>query len=118
MKRQTLEPEIQRRIEAAIGAEPDVLVLRNSVGTARHVSRDGREYFVPYGLGVGSPDLVCVVAPLGRLVGLEVKCPGEEPSAEQRHCHEVWRRFGAFIAVVRSPEDARAAIEEVRRVAS
>lgn len=115
MKRTTLETEIQRRIEAEIGAEPDVLLLRNSVGAARYATDDGKEFVVPYGLGKGSPDLVFILAPTGRMGGLEVKCPGEEPTEEQLKCHAQWRRFGAFVAVVRSPQDARAALEEVRR---
>lgn len=115
MRRATLEGEIQRRIEAEIGAEPDLLLLRNSVGKARHVTPAGKEFHVPYGLGTGSPDLVGVLAPTGKLVGLEVKCPGEEPSAEQLACHATWRRFGVFVAVVTSPEEARAALEEARR---
>lgn len=112
------ENALQRAIEAAIGAEPDLLVLRNSVGQARHVHEDSaRVFFVPYGLGVGSPDLVCILAPRGRWFCLEVKQPGEEPTDEQRKCHAVWRRFGAFVAVVTSADEARAALEEARRAA-
>lgn len=114
MKRTTLEAEIQRRIEAAIGAEPDFLLFRNSVGKARHVSRDGEEFHVPYGLGKGSPDLVGILGPSGRWVALEIKCPGEEATDEQKQVHTVWRRFGAFVAVVTSPDQARAALNEVR----
>jgi hypothetical protein len=58
-RRSQLEKQIQRDIEADLGAEPDLLLLRNSVGEARYVDEQtGKEWHVPYGLGVGSPDLV------------------------------------------------------------
>lgn len=91
------ERDVQDAIELALGAEPDVLLLRNNVGVARHVADDGTERFVRFGLGPGSPDLLCIVAPLGRVVGLEVKRPGEHATAEQLHVHAVWRRFGAIV---------------------
>lgn len=108
------ELAIQNRIELAIGSLPDVLTLRNSVGVAKHVDRNGKEWTVPYGLGVGSPDLLCIVAPLGRLVALEVKDPGGVVSDEQRRCHAAWRRFGIVVGVVYSPEDALAVLATVR----
>lgn len=118
MKRTTLEAEIQRRIEVAIGAEPDFLLFRNSVGKARHVSRDGVEFYVPYGLGNGSPDLVGILAPSGTWVALEIKRPGEEATDEQKQVHAVWRRFGAFVGVVTSPDEARSALNDARQYAS
>jgi hypothetical protein len=52
--------------------------------------------------------------PLGRLIALEVKRPGEKPRPEQVRFLELVRRFGGFAAVVTSPEDALAAIERAR----
>jgi hypothetical protein len=114
VRREKLESEIQRRIEAEIGAEPDLLLFKNSVGLARYVDGDGKEFRVPYGLGTGSPDLVGILAPWGRWFCLEVKVPGEEPRPEQVKSHAVWRRFGAYIRSVTSPEEARAALEDAR----
>lgn len=128
-RRSTLEKEIQRRIEEELGAEPDFLLMRNSVGHATYVDHQtGKEWHVPYGLGVGSPDLVgmlrvearwlrdvAIPIRLGAWVCLEVKCPGEVAEAEQRKVHAVWRAFGACVAVVTSPEEARQALEDVRR---
>lgn len=113
------ELTIQSAIEAAIGAEPDLVLMRNAVGSARHVNeRTGRVSFTRYGLLPGSPDLVAILAPVGRWFCLELKVPGEQPTAEQTKCHAVWRRFGAFVAVATSVEEARAALSRARRGAT
>lgn len=124
-RRTHLEKSVQREIELALGAEPDLLLLRNSVGAARFVKEeDGSEFFVPYGLGVGSPDLVGLLRlELGGVrvaiwFCLEVKPPevkGADPHQEK--CHDIWRRFGAFIETVHSVDEARAALERARRIA-
>lgn len=128
--RSTLEKTIQSNIEADLGAEPDLLILRNSIGQAEYFNDDGKSYRVPYGLGKGSPDLVgllriealpsdgpwaarCVV-PTAIWFCLEVKVPGEEATSEQSHVHAIWRRFGAFVEVVHSVSEARAALERAR----
>lgn len=111
-----LETVVQHEILAALGAEPDLILLKNSVGQARHVSeRTGDIFFVPYGLGTSSPDLVGILGPWGRWFCLEVKRPGEEATPEQAHLHEVWRRWGAFVEVVTSASEARAALERARK---
>ena len=113
-RRPVLESEIQRQILAAIGSEWDYLVLKNSVGVAQHYAADGKSWKVPYGLGVGSPDLVGILAPLGRWLCFEVKCPGEEATKEQEIVHSIWRGFGAFVFVVHSVEETRAALKQMR----
>ena len=125
-RRSKLEKVVQREIELALGAQPDLMLLRNSLGLAKYVSDDGKAFSVPYGLGEGSPDLVgilrsCVqwnafrTLDVGRWFCLEVKAPGEKATDEQEKCHDVWRKFGAFVAVVDSAEAARAALERARR---
>lgn len=119
-----LEAEIQRQIEDALGSEPDVLLLRNSVGRAKFFSEvTGTTYTVPFGLGVGSPDLVALLTlpgvPLACWLCIEVKRPGEHPTEEQRKCHAIWRRFGALVYVARSAEGAKRALLDARaRVAA
>lgn len=138
-RRSVLEKKIQTDIEAAIGAEPDLLLFKNSVGKATYTNeKDGKTYFVPYGLGEGSPDLVGLLrvdvpveghwalarrdqgryvprhVPVAIWFCLEVKPPEGELDPEQVKCHEVWRRFGAFIETVRSADDARAALARAR----
>jgi hypothetical protein len=108
------ENAIQRLIMAAIGAEPDLLLFKNSVGHAEHVDANGKVFHVPYGLTKSSPDLVGIVAPAGLWFCLEVKQAGEYATAEQKRCHEVWRSFGAFVEVVHSVAEARAALGRAR----
>lgn len=127
MKRDVLEKKIQRDIEAAIGSEPDFLLLRNSVGQAQYVNDDGKTFFVPYGLGVGSPDLVgALQIPASALarrantvalfVALEVKAPEGVVEPEQKTCHDIWRSFGVLVYVVRSVDDARNALDDARAI--
>lgn len=125
-RRERLETSIQREIEADLGAEPDLLIIRNSMGAARHTSDDGKEFFVPYGLGKGSPDLVGLLRvrdhrfyarDLALWFCLEVKTPEGVVEPDQEKCHEVWRRFGALVFVVRSVDDARAALAKARAIA-
>lgn len=118
------ETRIQRLIQHRIGALPDVYLMRNSVGLATHEQLIGDQVVqrkVPYGLEVGSPDLVAILSVRtsnGRVVGLwfclEVKKPGEKPTKEQRECHERWRKFGAFVETVTNEDEAVAALERAR----
>ncbi len=110
-----VENGIQRAIELAIGAEPDLIVLRNNVGVATHTNeKTGKTYRTAYGLGTGSPDLVGILAPAGRWFCLEIKAPGEVPRPEQHICHRAWRKFGAFVAAVDSVASAREALARAR----
>lgn len=106
------ENELQRRIMAAIGAEKGLILMKNSVGVARYTSPQGREYTVPYGLGVGSPDLVGILD--GRWFCLEVKAPGGRLTSGQSRIGDLWREYGAIVEVVRTAEEARNALERAR----
>jgi len=64
------------------------------------------------GMGVaGDPDIDACI--LGRSVQLEVKRPGERPSALQAKRLEEWRQAGAIVAVVSSVEDVKSLLTEV-----
>lgn len=111
-----MESILQRNIEIAIGSEPDFLLLRNSVGRAQHINETtGKTFYVPYGLGVGSPDLVGVLAPWGTFIGMEVKDPNGVVEPHQATSHELWRRFGAIVFVVRSVDEAKQVLQHARR---
>lgn len=103
---------LQNEIRLALGSEPDLLLMRNSVGVAEHVREDGSVYKVPYGLGPGTPDLVGILK--GRWFALEVKDGSGRPSAQQVRVHKLWERFGTHVIVVRSVADAITALQTAR----
>ncbi len=117
-RRSVLEKKNLRGIELGLGAEPGLIILRNSVGKATYTGADASEYHVPFGLGVGSPDLVGLLrAPSGQFAAwfcLEVKADEGDLDPEQVKCHAIWRRFGALIFVVRSVAEARVALDSAR----
>lgn len=124
-KRSHEELAIQSDIEADLGSEPDLLILRNAIGQATYYDDEGRvRAKVTYGLGTGSPDLVTLLRVriphttiyVAVWLCFEVKVPGEGPSEDQKHTHAVWRRFGAIVEVVHSVAEARGALERTRRL--
>jgi hypothetical protein len=102
-----------RAILAELGALSGVIIGLNASGRAKYVSeRTGREFVVPYGcLAPGGPDLIAVVAPLGRTVALEVKSGRATETKEQLTCLDALRAVGVRCVVVRSVAEARAALE-------
>jgi len=105
------EGAVQDSIRLALATVPDLCMWRNNVGVA-----DQRGARVRYGLAPGSADLVGVLA--GRFVALEIKTATGRVAPEQTQWLALVRRYGGFAAVVRSPEDALAAIERARAGAS
>lgn len=104
------EQQIQNDIREALGREPDVCLWRNNVGAPETL--DGRRHH--YGLPRGSADLVGILGPQGRLFCLEVKAPRGRLQPHQAAWLDVVRRFGGFAAVVRSVDDALAAVARAR----
>jgi len=110
------ESEIQHDIRVALGQLPDVRVFRNNVGVA-----DVRGSKVRFGLAKGSSDLIGFIRhdfngkKIARFVSLEVKTPTGKTTEEQDLWIAAIRRFGGFACVVRSVEDALAAIERARK---
>ena len=103
-----------RAILGELGALPGVVIGLNPSGRAKYASeRTGRAFVVPYGwpTAEGGPDLLAVVAPHGRLVGLEVKTGDATTTKEQQACHEALRAVGVAVRVVRSVDEARTALE-------
>lgn len=106
------ETTLMHRIMLAVGGLPDFRLWRNGCGVG--LQPDTGDKF-RYGLGPGSPDLIGVLAPGGRLVGLEVKTPRGRIDADQAVWHAAARRMGAFVAVVRSEDEALQALERARK---
>lgn len=108
------ERDILAAIRIALGADPDVVVWRNSVGVTRH---DGRT--VPYGLAVGSGDLVGMVrAGPGYpavFLSLEVKTATGRERPEQARWRELVIARGGIAATVRSVADALRVVADAKR---
>lgn len=117
MKRQpnkTSEGHILDDIRLDLGKERDLLLFRNAVVHAEYWdAKTGKVIHVHGGLPTGSSDLVGV-GPGGRFFGLEVKKPGERPTAEQETWLALVRRFGGFGGWADSAEMARAALLRAR----
>lgn len=109
---QRVEPEssVLKRVQEALWAVGGVHVMRNNVGAIRKGRR-----FIRYGLGVGSADVVAIVAPTGRWLCIETKRPKNSKETEaQTRWLEMVRRYGAIAGVCRSPEEALALVEQAR----
>lgn len=108
------ETVLQAEIMAALGALDGVVVWRNNIGSAASAVSGRR---VAYGVGgPGAPDLLCEVrTPAGWVaLWLEVKTATGVLRPDQRRWHEAARADGRRVAVVRSVEDALAAVDGVR----
>lgn len=108
------EREVQHAIRLALGRAPDLTLWRNNTGALK----DATGRLVRYGLAVGSADLIGILAPAGRLVALEVKTASGRTTADQDLFLDLVRRRGGFAAVVRSADDALAALDRARAGAS
>lgn len=117
-----LERAIEIRIRVALAAA-GVMVMKHHVDNRgqkpcpkcghRDMERGART-----GLGLGVADLICVVPPHGRFLGIEVKRPGFSPSAvrvEQRRWLGVIARHGGITGIATSEEEAMALVEVARR---
>jgi hypothetical protein len=102
------ESQILADIRVALGDIPDAVFWRNNTGAAELASGHHRHF----GLTKGSADLIGVVA--GRFCALEVKTRSGRPTEEQIRFLALVRSKGGFAGVVRSAEDARAAIARCR----
>ena len=102
-----LESSIKAAIRAAVVADGCLCWIHNV---------DNRAMFT--GLGLGTSDLICVVPPLGRFLGIEVKRPGYSPSRvndNQRAWLAVVRQFGGVSGIATSVEEALALVREARQ---
>ncbi len=127
-----LERMVLRRVGEMQRQRPTLEVWRNEVGFGVQASVIPalQAALAPFGpqviaaaLGVikrhrvafgepGSPDLWAIVD--GRAAGLELKTAVGALSEVQRMKHAALRKRGVFVATVRSPEEAAAAIERAR----
>ena len=120
------EGELTRACMVVAGETmPDVMILRNSVGTMQNAA--GQHH--AFGLGKGTPDLIIAVTipqwwdthrgpeskPVARFAAIEMKQPGRVSDPHQAQCHDAWRRRGIFVAECHSVAEFTDAIERCRR---
>lgn len=103
--------QLVAEIRLELGREEDFTLWLNA---KVQVDRDGKVRAKP-GLVRGASDLVGILAPQGRMVALEVKTGNARLEHRQKLFLELVRRRGGFGAVVRSTDDARAALERARQ---
>lgn len=109
------ESEIQSAIRKALGRTPGLVLWRNNVGKAMMPTGSGR-MAVRFGLIPGASDLIGIVTcgKVGRFIALEVKTERGKLRPDQARFLALVQRMGGFACVVRSVEDARAAVERAR----
>ena len=107
LDRDVTETPILQAVRKALASTGLVMLFRNSVGYD-----DVRR--IRYGFGKGSPDLCGILKPSGRFVGFEVKTPIGRLTADQKLWHAAARAVGGFVAVVRSADEAMAALSRAQ----
>lgn len=114
MRAAVKESKIQDDIRVALGSAIDLVLWRNNVGNAEHWN--GVEAVrVRYGLAPGSADLVGILSPHGRWFALELKTDVGRVSPDQEKWLSLVRAMGGFACVVRSVDEAKAALVRARR---
>lgn len=107
------ERQLQTAILKAINGAPlGALAIENIV-----VKKTRATHTEVTGLGTGSPDLLVLLAPAGKVIFLEVKTEDGTLSDAQIEWHARVRRHGAIVHVVRSVEEAVAVVSKEREAA-
>lgn len=102
------EHVIQGYILKALGQLEGVKAFRLNVGFARDVKGHGVRFGVP-----GMADILALVG--DRYVWLEVKTPSGRQTSQQKRFEAAVASIGGRYHVVRSVEEALAAVEEAQR---
>lgn len=129
------ESEFQREARLYLGQQPDLVVWRNAAGRAINVSfaelkkavaeaPHGRfknllagwmkRGMVPYGLALGSGDLIGIHSPSGRFVSIELKTEAGRLSEEQELFDALVRDRGGFSSVARTQADLELTMRALR----
>ena len=108
-----LEGSVKKQIRRALEMS-GIVVWNNVVAVAK--LRSG--FWSHVGLCVGSADLIGLVPPHGRFLGIETKRPrGAREAEAQKQWIEMVRRMGGVAGFARSVNDAMALVEEARKAA-
>jgi hypothetical protein len=103
MPRAKPEQDLSNAAALAVGSLPYVRLYRNNVGTLL----DSRGIPVGFGLVVGSSDRIGIVAPYGRMLGLEFKrAKGGKATEAQERWARLVNEFGGVAGIVTNVESA------------
>lgn len=116
MPRTNPETVIQQNIRFELSrAFPELVTWRNSnAGVESWDEQSGGTKFHRAGLGKGSSDIIGALHPTGRIVALEVKTKRGVASPEQLDFIALVQKFGGFACIVRSVDEAIAAIARAK----
>jgi len=104
--------KLKNEVLLSLGRRPDVLIWNNPTGLFVPFGREG----APVKCGnPGQADVLAVVAPRGRLVGIECKTGSGVQSDDQKNWQAALESRGGVYGVVRSVEEALALIETAKR---
>jgi hypothetical protein len=103
-----LEHEIQQRILLAIGSLPGLRVWRNNSGALI----DERGKLVRFGLQ-GSADILGIIAPSGRFLGIEVKSATGRQTPQQKNFQSMVESMGGVYILARSVEEAMVCLKTI-----
>lgn len=115
-----LERDVVRAALRYLQAQPDCFAWRNNVGGQKWTDATGKERYTATSLK-GSADVLALVAPLGRLLCVELKRPDGKgkQSAVQEKFERLVTRVGAVYVIEDNPKlpAVRAALEALRGAA-
>ena len=101
---------LKNTIRLELGKRNDCVLFNNESGVARYPSG----HTVRYGVGAGGSDLIGLTDE-GRFLALEVKTGAARCTKKQRHFLALIENNGGFSAIVRTVEEAHAAVTAARR---
>lgn len=103
------ESQIQDDVRLVLGAEPEGCWWRNNIGRA-----ELHGHTIAFGVGgPGGADLLGVFR--GIFTAVEIKTPDGCLTTEQHRFEQLVRRKGGIYVVLRSADDARAWLAELRQ---
>ncbi len=96
-----------------LGREPGLVLYLNTKGRLKKIAGQA-VYVAEPALGVGTSDLVGMLAPHGRWFCLEAKTGKAVETDEQKLFGALVRRIGGFYSVFRTVDEAVACLERAR----
>lgn len=96
-----------------LGREPGLVLYLNTKGRLKNIGGQ-HVYVAEPALGVGTSDLVGMLAPQGRWFCLEAKTGEAVETDEQKLFGALVRKQGGFYSVFRTVDDAVACLERAR----